>query len=147
MGALAFLTVTIVLYAGAIPDVYGDVSLLDTLSSIHAIYAFGAYSLAMLLYKRQIAGSETDVNPDADRVSAFLSRVRTAQIVRLALYEGAAFMGLVVCMLAAMNGTLHVHPIYWWNVASTAILAGLIVLTFPTRTKIIQIFHDLYGSY
>lgn len=147
MGALTFLTAAIFFYAQNEPNVGVDQSLLDTLSLVHVIYAFGTYSAAPFIFKRQLAGSAKDANPEENPALMFLIRVRTAQIIRLALFEGTAFLGLIVLMQGAINGILHVHPVYWWKVASTAILAGLIILTFPTKAKIMQLFNDRYGQY
>ena len=63
-------------------------------------------------------------------------------ILRLALLEAAAFLGLIICLAAAMSGALRLYPIYWINTASTVVVVLYVVLAFPSRDRIAKIYED-----
>lgn len=69
-----------------------------------------------------------------------LAILRTALIVRLAMYEGIAMFGLVVCVLAAVNGVLQAYPVYWLNALTSVAFIGYVVLTFPTAERLKVLF-------
>lgn len=58
--------------------------------------------------------------------------VATAFILRLALREGAAMLGLVVCFLAARNGVLRAYPAYWVNAAPAALFLFFLWARWPS---------------
>lgn len=71
-----------------------------------------------------------------------LGVIRTARIVRLALYEGVALLGLVICYLAVTMNVIAAHPVYWVNAATAAIMVGFVVSTFPNAERLTTIFHE-----
>lgn len=65
-----------------------------------------------------------------------LARIRSERIVHLALAEGPALFGWVVCVLAKSSAVLGEHPVYWANAASTFVLVVYSVLTLPTAESL-----------
>jgi len=72
----------------------------------------------------------------------FWNRLRVAHIFRLALFESVAVFGLVVCTLAAFNGVLQAHPIYWLNLFSSLLFMVFLVNHFPTPEKLERFFRE-----
>jgi hypothetical protein len=73
-----------------------------------------------------------------------VSQLRTAIIVRLAIMEGAAFFGLVVCVIGATGGALAAEPKYWVNLASTCVLALFAITTFPAKERWTSWFQERF---
>ena len=80
-------------------------ALIRTLSLANAVVFVGAWAASVFIYKSSLKKGE----------GPFLRRVLTAEITRLAMREGPAFLGLVVCLLATVNGVLSAVPLYWAN--------------------------------
>jgi hypothetical protein len=68
--------------------------------------------------------------------------IRTAMLIRTALYEGSAFLGLAVLMMAATNGFLFSVDWLWINALPFLVHLIIIVFTFPTRNRVINIFEN-----
>lgn len=144
--AIAFFGVVVFLFSQASPNPAADTQMPNILSIIHGVLGSQLYGISWFLYGRHLK-SETSwghSNPPksngatVSRVEEALSRLRTASIIRLAMFEGVAFFGLVVCLLCAMSGVLHVQPLLWLNGLSVLVLIGLVALTFPTKERIIS---------
>ncbi|MDX6769609.1 MAG: hypothetical protein SF051_08765 [Elusimicrobiota bacterium] len=58
--------------------------------------------------------------------------VRSAFIVRLALREGTALLGLVVLVVGALNGVLAAFPAYWVNAAPAALFLFFVWARWPS---------------
>jgi len=107
---------------------------LSLLSLVHGAMALGAWAVAFLLHgallRRAVADEAAGTGADA------LAALRKAMLVRLALLEGPALFGLVVCLLAALGGALRATPIYWLNALSALAFLAIAVLSFPTRERV-----------
>ena len=62
--------------------------------------------------------------------------MRQAEIVRLALWEGPATLGLVVCFLGALSGDLAAQPLYWLNASTAALFLWNAWSLFPTVERL-----------
>ncbi len=69
-----------------------------------------------------------------------LGIIQTARLTRLAMYEGVALMGLVVCFIAMSTNVMAAHPVYWVNAITAALLIGYVVSTFPNRDRLAEVF-------
>jgi hypothetical protein len=87
-------------------------------------------------------------NPDDATTLALkcIGMQRTAIIVRLALLEAAAFLGLAICLMAIMNGALPGETKYWVNLASTAVLVLYCILTLPTKERLADWFERSFST-
>lgn len=107
-------------------------------STVHAFVAFGCVAMSVVLFKLRFtnqpppAGLETP----AEVVEEGLSVLRAAQVLRMALLEGPALFGGVVCFLAATGGLLREHPVIWLNALTTLVLVVVTAATFPTETRV-----------
>lgn len=145
MSVLSFLTVTVLIYSQSQPNPDGDESLLQTLSLVHAVSALGSYSVALFLYTTRPKAPGNSTESTEQKVEDLLRMLRSTQIVCLALFEGVAFLGLVVCMIGSMSGVLHFQPVYWWNALSAAALLGFVILTFPNEERVVSIVSEKLG--
>jgi len=133
-----------------------SVLLLSVLSFVHMMMAMGVYAASAVVYnmlfsdanltrlsqKKACPGKETVFSPAVQ----CLSLIFTASIVRLAMMEGAAFFGLVVCLLGVQWGVIETRGIYWGNLFSTVIFLAYVIYTFPTRERIEDIFKAKISS-
>jgi hypothetical protein len=136
IGVIVFFFVVFYFYIESTELKLGDSrEMLDMLSIVHLVYAVLAYAVATLLFGRTLAKGRAGVGGPAT-AEGFLATYRLASVVRLAIFEGVAFFGLVVIFIGAQTGLLQISPQYWLNLFSTVILCGLVIWTFPTRDRI-----------
>ena len=93
-----------------------------------------AYFAADIAFKK-IISKPIDLPSTPQKLFA---RLRTALIVRIAIFEGTAFLGLIALMLSGIYGVLSSHPVYWLTSVPFFILLFLIALTFPNKTRLQQ---------
>lgn len=79
---------------------------------------------AEFMWRRTVRAIERPADADAS--------VQTAYILRLALREGGALLGLVVCFLACGNGVLRAYPAYWVNAAPAVLFLFFVYVRWPT---------------
>ena len=120
------------------------VHMISMMTLIHLALLGGALVLGQLLFLRifsprglPAAFSEADTGTLAAQV---VSRQHVAIVVRLAAMEGAAFFGLAICTLGAVNGTLQTAPLYWVNMLSALVFLVFGVVTFPTKERLVGWF-------
>lgn len=154
-GVAMFLCVSIILYvldAGASAgEAASDLQLVRMLSLVHMVLAVALFVAAKVVYDLQfrperlaeanrpeLRDAQGEITPDPAQHCVAL--LRTAMILRLAMYEGIAMFGLVVCLLAVINGVMQASPVYWLNALSSVALIGYTVLTFPTAERLRSLF-------
>lgn len=108
------------------------------LSLVHPVFGFVMYVAAIVVPPRM-----RSAGTGAVRV---LDSIRGAAILRLAMLEGIAMLGLVTCFLAAEAGVLRDRPIYWANTLSTLVLLAYVAARFPTRDRIVSAFLSRVGG-
>lgn len=114
--------------AAAIPQ-----RVLVLLSAVHAVIALGIWALAPIVQGLLLARLRAQAGPNAALIAGAL---RSALILRLALLEGPALFGLVICLLAATSGALRATPLYWLNALSALAFLAYGVLRFPTMERL-----------
>ncbi len=117
-----------------------DFSVLTALSMIHVAALFAALFLGNFLFYRmfspsRLAGMEELGEEKLALVVA--GHLRSAVIVRLALLEGAAFLGIAVCVVGITRGVLDAEPLYYLNLGSLLVLLVYGLMTFPTKERIL----------
>lgn len=123
-----------------------SVASLDLLMMIHGLVAVGCYLSARMIFDRQLrktyepssVQTGTGVSPEEGAAHA-LQLLRTAVIIRLALIEAPAVIGLVICLVAALQGVLTDYPRYWINAVPAIILIFFVAATFPTSDRLTSI--------
>lgn len=118
--------------------------LLSLLTIIHVIMAIPAYVLSFIIY--QYLTNPKNLNKGPVSIQTFTSEQRylqkifSAHIIRAAFFEGVAFFGMVICFVGAADGVIQLEHVYWLNLFSYVALAVLIVWTFPSRSRLEEIF-------
>ena len=128
LGVVAFLAFAPRAVAGeatAAPHPLGALSIVTAAMSLMAFLAGPA--IAASIRRKAIA--------TATSAPQLVQGFRQAEIVRLALLEGAALVGLVVCLLAALDGSLASKPIYWLNALPALGLFLVAAVTIPSRDR------------
>lgn len=147
-GASFFLLVILFLFingSGA-EEVNGhDVELINMYSLVHAALFTGAVVLSgflynMLLRQDRMALMVNDMDPHP--AITYLSFIRTAQIIRIAIIEVPVFFGLVTCFMAVSNRVMHEYPYYWANAISYGIFIVMLMRDFPTKDRITELFRN-----
>lgn len=69
-----------------------------------------------------------------------LALLRSARILRLAMYEAPALLGGLVLFLAAREGLLAAYPFLWVNAASAFALVARSLTSWPTRGRVLDEF-------
>ncbi|WP_457651357.1 hypothetical protein [Rhodocaloribacter sp.] len=142
MGVALFAVVVVALFAwqtGDVEPTETQFSLVRFLTLAHVLVAATVYLFAGALAYRKVLETEA---PDAGANAGeeALKRIRTAEIVRLALFEGTAMLGLVTCLVSAIFGVLREAPVYWLNLFSTFVLLGFVGRNFPTADRLEAVF-------
>lgn len=137
-GASMFLLVILMLYFRSIPSESMDVETVNVLSIVHAVFAMSAFGVSRIIFGRMF--SEQSILNSPDPYSAALGMMRGALLVRMAVMEGAAFFGLVVCIIAVTGGIMETEPVYFLNAASYVLFIVTGMMTFPTKDSLTQLF-------
>ncbi len=138
MGVILFGAVTLFLLFRSDPsaDPRGEETV-RLLSMIHLGVACSAFMGAPIVFKaliHQAAGS-------AQSAAKVLVGIQAAYLVRLALLEGPALFGLVICFL--MNrALLNEQPVYGLNLLSAVLFILFVAVTFPTRDRLESLLQD-----
>ncbi len=82
----------------------------------------------------------------ADNVGAHLiGLLQIAWIVRLAMFEGVALVGLFTCFLGVSSGFLAAEPVYWLNLVSPLSFLAFSAANFPTRDRLAAVIGGVVG--
>jgi len=122
--------------------------LVQILTLVHIMFAVPMYILSPIFLKKLVRKDRLSKIPD-DTVSSTahtemnqaekcLFMIRSAIIIRSAMYEGVAFFGLTICLLGAAKGILQSHTVYWVNAFSTIAALWLMLKTYPSRDMILE---------
>lgn len=127
-----------------VPDLQGKVAtpeqvqLVTLLSAVHGFVCLSCWPMAMFMFQRTLTGPAPVREGDAP-----LARLRAATILRLALLEGAALFGAVVCFMALQFGAARKLPLVWLNAISTFVLLFVVIVTFPTKERVTRTLRAL----
>ncbi len=119
-------------------------STVGLLTKLHLGMVAVLFPLAMYLFS-VIIKNKMYKNPEMDAVE-FLTGVRTASIIRLAIMESAAFFGLIVCLIAVIDNIMRENPFYWINTVSAVFVIGFILLNIPNSDRIGRIYSNMVNS-
>lgn len=157
-GILSFGSAVLYLYSrteAADPDTE-LISTLNLLSLVNAVVAVGSWIAGRVLFERQFSSYNLKdslsrpMTTQEGRIIEMtagqrcISIIRTAFIIRLALFEGSAFLGLAVSMIAALRGAAAVDPQYLFNMITAAAAIAFIGVTFPSREHFEGIFQEQF---
>jgi hypothetical protein len=152
---LSFALVAVVLQltsGGTGKEVESDSLLI--LSGAHAFVAltcFGlSFALPMMMLKpasieRMATQRSSRGIPSLDQPALYVSVIRAAWILRLALQEGPAMFGLVICVLGVTGGQMDEQPLYWLNSLTTVLFLITAVMTIPSRERVLDTFSSRFS--
>jgi hypothetical protein len=123
------------------------------LSAIHVALALGTWTLGCFLFTRlskpralnaeEIGRlSSRDAEYLKNPAACWLLALRGPYIMRLALFEGPALLGVVICFLAVESGEMHEEPWIWANLSSGLVLAMFSLATYPTCERLLAMYRQ-----
>lgn len=121
--------------AGKVPTP-DNVRLINLLTTVAMLNAVSCIVASEFMWRRTLR------NP----AGPLGARVQTAFIVRLALREGAALLGMTVAYLAALNGVLKAYPAYWVNLVPCGLFLGFLAAHWPSAEKLTAEARDVMTS-
>jgi len=129
--------------AGAETD-FGAVDTVNTISFLNAALFVSCLFMSKFLdgwyySEKRIEAAAAGVS-DRDAASFYIGMVRTGKIIRMAVLEAPAFVGLVACYMAIDSGVMLQYSHYWLNAASYFGFIYLLASDFPTQDNIIGVF-------
>ena len=111
------------------------------------LLALTVYPLTNIVYRMVVVSGKDKVGLKGEKAAmAHLGQIRSAEIVRMAMYEGVAMLGLVTCLIAITNGVLYDHPIYWLNLVTSLAMVGFAALNFPNSDRLEQTFREYIAA-
>jgi len=135
-GAGSFLLMNIILYSITVPTSEpSDSSISNWMTIITLIFSFLSVPLARILFKKTLLSSLINTEPK--------QAIRTANITRLAVYEGAAFLGLTALILSIFSWNIYFNSVYWMNLLPVFFLFFYAKNEFPSREK----YQDIYKEF
>jgi F0F1-type ATP synthase membrane subunit c/vacuolar-type H+-ATPase subunit K len=125
LGVLSFLGVVLYTHSNATHvAAEADLSTARLLSINTALVTLGAWAARGVVGQRVLSGEALrETGPQA---------VRSWCIVRAALAEAPALVGLVVCLLGATSGAMRADPLLWLNTLPLVLQLAATAATFPT---------------
>jgi hypothetical protein len=153
LGIVVFGALVLLLYysipAPRANDITDSLFLLQILTYTHILFAIVSYAVTQVVFKKMLSRNRLSklsyetrnktIQAGITPLDKCFFKIQGAIIVRLAMFEGVAFFGLVICLLGAIQGVLQLHTGYWVNAFSTVVALGLILKTYPTRERIEEI--------
>ena len=137
-GATMFLLVILMLHMQGSSGGTSETEVLDILSMVHAVFALSAFGASKIVFEKMF--SEGAILNASDPYVAAVGTMRGAMLVRMAIMEGAAMFGLVICIIAVTGGLTQTEPVYFLNAASYALFILIGLQTFPTKDSLTAIF-------
>lgn len=107
---------------------------LRLLSLVNAVFFVVAFVAGGVLFRQRVAA----VRAAHVGGEAVVETLRGAWILRLALLEASALLGLAAVFLATGNGVLSAEPAYWANLLTAAAFLVFGALTFPTQDRLVE---------
>ena len=150
MGVLMFALVVFYMYEQAVPGSPGaaEIDTIRTMTFVHLFFLVVnvgvGWFLAQRIFSPQSVAAAVGTEDTAALSARLVMQQRSAMIIRLAVMEGAAFFGLVICLLGSMNGVLRVMPEYWINLLSPFLLVAYGIATFPSRERLVSWFEERF---
>ncbi len=152
-GPLVFLLVVVVLSTqqpAEFPPVASNMEIMNILSMVHGVLFLLAILLAQflagVLFSPDRLGQDTGSTAPEMLAQRCVALQRAANIARLAVLEGASFIGTAVCFIGVMNHVVQVEPSYWLNAVSTGLFLGYGITTFPTKENLVDWFNTRFGQ-
>jgi hypothetical protein len=122
-----------------------EIELIGMMSVFHAVFALIALLVSEMAFRTLM--NVRRIRTVADESTHVLAvhcanKFRMASIVRFAILEIAAMIGLGICAIGATRGVMNVEPMYWVNLFSTLIMVAVATWKFPSQERVIQTLQE-----
>ena len=150
IGILFYYFVVLLLYSMFNPDGFGkqDLSLMNVLSVVHALFTLVAITIAFYLSSLQLRperlAGQSDIQTPEEAALYAVRLYRASSLILMVPIEGASFFGAVICMIGVQNGTIEYYSMYWLNAASAVLLILVGIITFPTRERVLETLESAF---
>jgi len=139
MGIIMFCCIVLYLVTnGTATSAGADPATARIMSWIHIGVAVSSYPMAVIAFTMTIHGVRRSIVKGGSIATAG-AKLQAAYIVRLALFEGVAIVGLIAVLLSG-QAVLQEQPAYWANLVSAAAFLLFLAMTFPTRGRVEALF-------
>lgn len=150
MSVVIFTMVVAFMYAQApiVAPGEAELDLIRLMTFVHlgmlAVNVGVSFFLAQRVFSPEAVGEAVGSGDTRAFIEKAVQQQRAAMIVRMALLEGSAFFGLVICLLGCTNGVLQAAPEYWINLLSPCLVIGFGVATFPSKERLVSWFEERF---
>ncbi|MCP4548794.1 MAG: hypothetical protein GY835_20230 [bacterium] len=108
---------------------------------VSAFWVFDAGFRPGKLGNRLRLSAEINSRGTAEPSVTFL---RGALLVRLAMLEAPALLGLVNIIRWITDGALRAQPLYWLNALPALLFIAFVIMTFPTRESLVELYRGRF---
>lgn len=136
-GMVIFLLTTLLLYftgAGPDPEKAALESVAYTLTLVVLFFTVSTIPLSGILFSKILKLN----NPTNAR--SIVDNIRSAMLVRIALFEGAALFGITTLFIGITDGYIQNSAALWLNLVPVAYFLLHVVTNFPTKDRVIEIY-------
>jgi hypothetical protein len=100
----------------------------------HAIVFMGTWSASRAF--GDVFAKAMTIPAGAPPEQEALTRWQAKRLFELMLREGAAFIGLAICLVGVQNGVFRERPLFWVNAMSAVLFVLSAWITFPTESSV-----------
>jgi hypothetical protein len=143
-GVIIFFIICFILYSMQTVDAQsGNLSSEFMNVLVYALIAIcaGMYSAAFKLPDIQISKSVEALKNSQETGDSLVDKLlglhRIYMIIRYALMEGTALIGLVILIISITSGAVYSNSMYWLTALPALIFVAFIAFSFPTKEKVI----------
>ena len=103
----------------------------------NALLALSCWCMAMFLYRMRLkAEAQPLIEKGVDAgFEAFIGGYRSAHVLALALCEGPALFGVVICFLSVQFGVIGENPLLWANSLTLLGMLAAVSVLWPTAAR------------
>ena len=150
IGVFLFGMITLVIYElHEITNVDRDTDIIQILTIANFIIFLITFTISRYIFESfftmnffsKFYNKEEDTTNSAT-AKYWIGKLRTAEIIRSALREASALMGLVVCIYSIQTEVIFSNAEYWINCIPAVLFIGHIIINFPTKEKYINFYQN-----
>ncbi len=148
-GVIIFFIICYVLYSMHMVNAQpGNISpkilnvLLYALIAICAGMYSAAFKLPDIIINKSVEALKNSNDTNETLVDKLLGLHRTYTIIRYAMLEGTALIGLVILIISITSGEIYVNSLYWLTALPALIFVSIIGLSFPTKEKVLTFINN-----
>jgi hypothetical protein len=121
-------------------DAFNDGHIAHTLALVTLLYFAATIFAGRILFRKFL---KTDKITDAFLV---VNNIRTAMLVQLALFEGAALLGAVSFLMGALDGYTQVNSLMWGTFLPLLHMVFHVISVNPPKDFILKTFDTYFAA-